>query len=44
MQDKDKDVYSVRVVITDRYFVTVMFIGPPDNALGKRFLDSFSVK
>ena len=44
MQDKDKDFYSVRVVITDRYFATVMFIGPPDNALGKRFLDSFSVK
>jgi hypothetical protein len=44
MQDKDKDFYSVRVVMTDRYFVTVMFLGPPDNQLGKRFLDSFSVK
>ncbi len=44
MQDKDKDFYNVRVVITDRYFVTVMFLGPPDNQLGKRFLDSFSVK
>jgi hypothetical protein len=44
MQDKDKDFYSVRVLMTDRYFVTVMFIGPPDNRLGKRFLVSFSVK
>jgi hypothetical protein len=44
MQDKDKDFYSVRAVMTDRYFVIVMLIGPPDNQLGRRFLDSFSVK
>jgi len=43
MQDKDKDTYQVRVVITDRYFIQALFLGPPDNALGKRFLDSFSV-
>ena len=41
MQDKD-DTYQVRAVITDKYFIEVMFIGPADNALGKHFLDSFS--
>jgi hypothetical protein len=44
MQDKDKDTYQMRVVMTDKYFVQVLFLGPPDNALGKRFLDSFSVQ
>jgi hypothetical protein len=44
MQDKDKDTYQVRVVITDKYFVEVMFLGPLDNEVGKRFLDSFTVE
>jgi hypothetical protein len=44
MQDKDKDIYQVRLVITDKYFVQAMFIGPQDNKLGKRFLDSFKVE
>jgi hypothetical protein len=44
MQDKDKDTYQMRVVMTDKYFVEVLFLGPPDNKLGKRFLDSFSVE
>jgi hypothetical protein len=44
MEDADKDTYQVRTVITDRYFIEVMFLGPPDNPLGKRFLDSFTVK
>jgi len=43
IQDADKDTYHVRVVITDRYFVQAMFLGPADNALGKQFLESFSV-
>jgi hypothetical protein len=43
MEDSDKDTYQVRAVFTDRYFVEVIFLGPPDNALGKRFLDSFAV-
>jgi hypothetical protein len=42
MQDK-VDTYQVRVVLTDRYFIEVMFLGPADNQLGKRFLDSFAV-
>jgi hypothetical protein len=44
IQDKDKDVYQVRVVLTDRYFTQVMFIGPQDNELGKRFLGSFAIQ
>jgi hypothetical protein len=28
MQDKDKDFYQWRIVITDKYFVQVLFIGP----------------
>ena len=42
MQDSE-DTYQVRVVLTDRYFIEAMFLGPADNALGKRFLESFSV-
>ena len=41
MQDKD-DTYQVRAVITDKYFIEVMFLGPQNNELGKRFLDSFT--
>lgn len=44
MQDADKNTYQVRVVITDRYFIEVMFLGPADNQLGKRFLNSFTVE
>jgi pullulanase/glycogen debranching enzyme len=43
MQDADKDTYQVRVVFTDRYFIEAIFLGPADNQLGKRFLDSFTV-
>jgi hypothetical protein len=44
MQDKDKDIYQIRMVMTDKYFVQALFIGPRNNALGKRFLDSFNVE
>ena len=44
LRDKDKDTYQIRAVLTDRYFVEVLFLGPPDNPLGKRFLDSFQVE
>jgi len=43
MEDADQDTYQVRAVFTDRYFIEVIFLGPPDNQLGKRFLDSFMV-
>jgi hypothetical protein len=43
MEDADKDNYQVRTVFTDRYFIEVIFLGPLDNELGKRFLDSFTV-
>ena len=43
MEDADKDTYEVRNVITDHYFIQALFIGPPDNPLGKRFLDSFAI-
>jgi hypothetical protein len=43
MEDADKDTYQVRAVFTDRYFIEVIFLGPRDNQLGKRFLDSFTV-
>lgn len=44
MRDKDKDTYQWRIVMTDQYFIEVLFLGPEDNALGKRYLDSFSVE
>jgi hypothetical protein len=44
MEDADKDTYQVRAVFTDRYFIEVIFLGPADNKLGKRFLDSFAVE
>jgi hypothetical protein len=43
MVDSDKDTYQVRAVFTDRYFIEVIFLGPPDNPLGKQFLESFRV-
>ena len=42
MKDSE-DTYQVRVVLTDRYFIEAMFLGPADNELGKRFLESFTV-
>ncbi len=42
MQDAE-DSYQVRAVLTDRYFIEVMFLGPTDNELGERFLESFTV-
>jgi hypothetical protein len=44
MEDTGKDTYQVRAVITDRYFIQVMFLGPPGNELGDRFLDSFAIE
>ncbi|HEY1746026.1 MAG TPA: hypothetical protein VGG11_04590 [Xanthobacteraceae bacterium] len=43
MQDKDKDFYQWRIVVTDRYFIEVLFLGPQDNALGQKYLESFEV-
>lgn len=43
IEDADKDTSELRAVITDRYFVQAIFLGPAGNALGKRFLDSFAV-
>lgn len=43
MQDKDKDFYQWRIVMTDRYFIEVLFLGPKDNELGQKYLDSFAV-
>ncbi|HXL66178.1 MAG TPA: hypothetical protein VN938_14090 [Xanthobacteraceae bacterium] len=43
MQDKDNDTYQWRIVITDKYFIEVLFLGPKDNALGQKYLDSFGV-
>jgi hypothetical protein len=43
MQDKDKDVYQWRIVLTDKYFVEVLFLGPKDNELGQKYLESFEV-
>ena len=43
IEDADKDTYQVRNVVTDKNFIQAIFLGPPDNALGKRFLDSFTM-
>jgi hypothetical protein len=43
VEDADKDNSELRSVITDRYFVQVIFLGPSGNPLGKRFLDSFAI-
>ena len=43
MQDKDKDFYQWRIVLTDKYFIEVLFLGPRDNALGQKYLDSFAL-
>jgi hypothetical protein len=43
MQDKDKDFYQWRIVVTDKYFIEVMFLGPQDNELGQKYLESFEV-
>jgi hypothetical protein len=43
VEDADKDNSEMRSVITDRYFVQVIFLGPSGNPLGKRFLDSFTI-
>jgi hypothetical protein len=43
MQDKDKDTYQWRIVMTDKYFIEVLFLGPTGNALGQEYLDSFGV-
>jgi len=43
IEDADKDTFDVRSVVTDRYFIQVMFLGPVGNSLGKRFLDSFAI-
>ncbi len=43
MMKDAEDTYQVRVVLTDRYFIEAMFLGPEDNELGKRFLESFAV-
>ncbi len=43
VEDSDKDTMEMRDVITDRYFIQVMFLGPVGNPLGKRFLDSFAL-
>jgi hypothetical protein len=43
MQDKDKDFYQWRIVVTDKYFVEVLFLGPKDNELGQKYLESFEV-
>jgi hypothetical protein len=42
-QDKDKDFYQWRIVITDKFFVEVLFLGPKDNELGRKYLESFEV-
>jgi hypothetical protein len=44
IEDADKDTMEIRAVITDRYFIQALFLGPVDNPLGKRFLDSFAVE
>jgi len=43
MHDKDKDFYQWRIVVTDKYFVEVLFLGPKDNELGQKYLESFEV-
>jgi hypothetical protein len=43
MQDKDKDFYQWRIVVTDKYFVEVLYLGPKDNELGEKYLESFEV-
>jgi hypothetical protein len=43
MQDKDKDFYQWRISMTDRYFIEVLFLGPKDNELGQKYLESFEV-
>jgi hypothetical protein len=42
-EDTEKDRYESRSIVTDRHFIQVIFMGPPDNPLGKRFLDSFDI-
>ena len=42
-QDADKDTYEVRSVITPKYFIQAIFLGPASDPLGKRFLDSFTI-
>jgi len=41
--DKDKDKFEARIVITDDRLIQAIFIGPAGNALGRRFLDSLAV-
>jgi len=43
MRDKDKDTYQWRIVLTGKHFIEVLFLGPQDNELGQKFLDSFAV-
>lgn len=43
VEDADKDISEPRSVITDHYFIQVIFLGPSGNPLGKRFLDSFAI-
>lgn len=43
MQDKDKDFYQWRIVVTASHFIEVLFLGPQDNALGQKYLESFTV-
>ena len=43
MQDKDKEFYQWRIVVTDKYFVEVLFLGPKDNELGQKYLESFEL-
>jgi len=43
VEDADKDTSEMRAVITDRYFIQAIFLGPIGNPLGKGFLDSFSI-
>ncbi len=43
MQDKDKDTYQWRIVITGKHFIEVLFLGPQDNELGQKYLESFAV-
>jgi len=43
IEDADKDTTEMRDVITDKYFIQLIFLGPAGNPLGKRFLDSLAL-
>jgi len=43
IEDADKDTSELRSVITDHQFIQVIYLGPPGNPMGKRFLDSFAI-